>query len=78
MARQYDLVIVVGAGTAAMGVATRVRAAGWSVAVVDLRPFGGTCALRGFGPKKLLISNGMDAPTPNGINVPKWKCLATT
>ena len=21
---------------------------------------------------------GMDAPTRNGINVPKWKCLATT
>ena len=23
-------------------------------------------------------SNGMDAPTLNGINVPKWMCLATT
>ncbi len=39
-----------------MGVASRVRAAGWTVAVVDFRPFGGTCALRGCDPKKMLIS----------------------
>jgi glutathione reductase (NADPH) len=32
-----------------------VRAEGWSVAVVDFRPFGGTCALRGCDPKKMLI-----------------------
>jgi glutathione reductase (NADPH) len=55
MARQFDLVVI-GAGTAAMGVATRVRAAGRTVAVVDFRPFGGTCALRGCDPKKMLIS----------------------
>ncbi len=54
MARQYDIVVI-GAGTAAMGVATRVRAAGRTVAVVDFRPFGGTCALRGCDPKKMLI-----------------------
>jgi glutathione reductase (NADPH) len=33
-----------------------VRAAGWSVAVIDHLPFGGTCALRGCDPKKMLIS----------------------
>ena len=55
MNRKYDLVVI-GAGTAAMGVATRVRAAGWTVAVADFRPFGGTCALRGCDPKKMLIS----------------------
>lgn len=55
MARSYDLVIV-GTGTAAMGVAMRVRAAGWRVAVIDFRPFGGTCALRGCDPKKVLVS----------------------
>lgn len=55
MARTYDLVIV-GTGTAAMGVAMRVRAAGWRVAVIDFRPFGGTCALRGCDPKKVLVS----------------------
>lgn len=59
MAKQYDL-IVIGAGTAAMVAAMRVRAAGWAVAVTDFRPFGGTCALRGCDPKKMLIS-GTDA-----------------
>jgi glutathione reductase (NADPH) len=33
-----------------------VRHAGRSVAVIDHRPFGGTCALRGCDPKKMLIS----------------------
>ena len=51
----YDL-LVIGSGTAAMVAALRVRAAGWSVAVVDHRPYGGTCALRGCDPKKMLIS----------------------
>ena len=41
MARSYDLVIV-GTGTAAMGVAMRVRAAGWRVAVIDFRPYAAT------------------------------------
>jgi glutathione reductase (NADPH) len=36
-------------------VAQRCRAAGWSVAIVDSRPFGGTCALRGCDPKKVLV-----------------------
>jgi glutathione reductase (NADPH) len=54
MSKQYDL-IVIGAGTAAMVAATRVKAAGKSVAVVDSRPFGGTCALRGCDPKKMLV-----------------------
>lgn len=54
MTKKYDLVVI-GAGTAAMTVAVRVRAAGWQVAVIDFRPFGGTCALRGCDPKKMLI-----------------------
>ena len=57
MTKRYDLVIV-GTGTAAMVAAMRVRAAGWSVAVIDFRPFGGTCALRGCDPKKMLIAGG--------------------
>lgn len=36
--------------------AGRVRAAGRSVAVIDSRPFGGTCALRGCDPKKVLVA----------------------
>ena len=55
MTKHYDLVVI-GTGTAAMVGAMRVRAAGRSVAVVDFRPFGGTCALRGCDPKKMLIS----------------------
>jgi glutathione reductase (NADPH) len=51
----YDL-IVIGTGTAAQVAAGRVRRAGRSVAVVDHRPFGGTCALRGCDPKKMLVS----------------------
>ena len=54
MERQYDLVIV-GTGVTS-GVASRCREAGWTVAVVDRRPFGGTCALRGCVPKKILVS----------------------
>ena len=33
----------------------RCRKAGWSVAVVDDEPFGGTCSLRGCDPKKVLV-----------------------
>lgn len=54
MAEQYDLVVI-GTGTAAMVAAMRVRAADWSVAIIDYRPFGGTCALRGCDPKKMLV-----------------------
>ena len=55
MANSYDLVVL-GTGTAARVAALRCRAAGWSVAVVDCCPYGGTCALRGCDPKKMLIS----------------------
>jgi len=54
MDRQYDLVVV-GTGITS-AVATRCREAGWSVAVIDRQPFGGTCALRGCVPKKILVS----------------------
>src|SRR5881394_3631929 len=54
MERQFDLVVV-GTGVTS-GVASKCRQAGWSVAVVDSRPFGGTCALRGCVPKKILVA----------------------
>jgi len=54
MAKTYDLVVI-GTGTAASVAASRCRAAGWRVAVVDHLPFGGTCALRGCDPKKVLV-----------------------
>ena len=55
MTKSYDL-IVIGSGTAAMVAANRMAAAGKKVAVADYRPFGGTCALRGCDPKKMLIT----------------------
>ncbi len=54
MAKTYDLVVI-GTGTAAQTAASRCRAAGWRVAIVDHQPFGGTCALRGCDPKKVLV-----------------------
>lgn len=54
MGQDYDLVII-GSGTAAQTVARRVREAKWRVAVIDERPFGGTCQLRGCDPKKVLV-----------------------
>ena len=55
MTQQHDLVII-GTGTAAKVAAMRMRAHGRAVAVVDFRSFGGTCALRGCDPKKVLVS----------------------
>jgi glutathione reductase (NADPH) len=54
MIKSFDL-IVIGTGAAASTVASRCRSAGWTVAVIDCRPFGGTCALRGCDPKKILV-----------------------
>jgi glutathione reductase (NADPH) len=54
MTRTFD-VIAIGTGSAASTVASRCREAGWQVATVDSRPFGGTCALRGCDPKKVLV-----------------------
>jgi glutathione reductase (NADPH) len=50
----FDLVVV-GSGSAAGTVASRCRAAGWSVAMVEKQAVGGTCALRGCDPKKVLV-----------------------
>jgi len=52
--REFDL-IVIGTGAAGSPVAYKCREAGWSVAIIDARPFGGTCALRGCDPKKVLV-----------------------
>lgn len=53
MAR-FDLVVL-GTGTAGSAAAHRCRKAGWNVAVIDDQPYGGTCALRGCDPKKVLV-----------------------
>ena len=43
------------AASAGTSAASACRTEGWRVAIVDERPFGGTCALRGCDPKKVLI-----------------------
>lgn len=53
MTRSYDL-IVIGAGMAGVAAANKCASAGWKVAIVDALPYGGTCALRGCDPKKIL------------------------
>jgi glutathione reductase (NADPH) len=55
--QKFD-VIVIGTGAAASAAAFKCRKAGWSVAIVDSRPFGGTCQLRGCDPKKVLVGVG--------------------
>ena len=49
----HDL-IVIGAGMAGVNAANKCASAGWRVAIVDDLPYGGTCALRGCDPKKIL------------------------
>src|ERR687885_2342589 len=50
----FDL-IVIGTGTAASITASECSSVGWRVAIIDSLPFGGTCALRGCDPKKVLV-----------------------
>lgn len=83
MPRTFDL-IVIGSGSAASTVASRCRAARWTVAMIDKRPFGGTCALRGCDPKKVLVgaAAAVDAARalsgkgvqPNGLAI-EWADL---
>lgn len=54
MSEKFDLVVI-GTGAAGSTAASRCQAAGWKVAIVDSRPFGGTCALRGCDPKRVLV-----------------------
>lgn len=54
MKKSFDLVVI-GTGEAGSTVASRCRAAGWNVAIIDSREFGGTCGLRGCDPKKVLV-----------------------
>ncbi|WP_031556226.1 dihydrolipoyl dehydrogenase family protein [Parvularcula oceani] len=53
MPEKFGLVVI-GVGMAGLNAAKKCVNAGLSVAVVDERPYGGTCALRGCDPKKML------------------------
>ncbi|MCZ6878243.1 MAG: NAD(P)/FAD-dependent oxidoreductase [Acidobacteria bacterium] len=54
MPKSFDLTVI-GTGSAAAEVASRCRDSGWNIAIIDSRPYGGTCALRGCDPKKVLV-----------------------
>ncbi len=51
---QFDLVVL-GTGAGGSSPALKCRAAGWRVAIIDDQPYGGTCAMRGCDPKKVLV-----------------------
>ena len=57
MDQPYDL-IVIGTGNAGQLAAGVARKAGWRVAIVESGDVGGTCALRGCVPKKVLAAAG--------------------
>jgi glutathione reductase (NADPH) len=61
-------VIVIGSGAAAGVVASRCRSAGWTVAMIDKQPFGGTCALRGCDPKKVLVGAAAATDAARGLS----------
>jgi glutathione reductase (NADPH) len=57
MNTQHFDTIVIGSGTSAYYAITTLNKAGQKVAVIDERPYGGTCALRGCQSKKYLVAN---------------------
>ena len=52
--KKFD-VVVIGTGSAGSTAAHKLQSKGQKVAVIDYDPFGGTCALRGCDPKKVLV-----------------------
>lgn len=55
-AKHFDT-LVIGSGTSAYYSVDTLNKAGQEVAIIDERPYGGTCALRGCQPKKYLVCN---------------------
>lgn len=52
--KKYD-VFIIGSGMAGMTIANKCASKGLSVGITDELPYGGTCALRGCDPKKVII-----------------------
>jgi len=80
--RQTD-VLVIGSGTAGYTAAYALRKAGREVLVVDKRPFGGVCAMRGCQPKKILVTaaqavhgaRALDGQGVSGVSQLNWSEL---
>jgi glutathione reductase (NADPH) len=83
MNSQHFDTIVLGSGTSAYFVVDTLNRAGKKVAIIDERPYGGTCALRGCQPKKYLVCNAEAVAQAShlvgkGISTPPqtdWKAL---
>ena len=78
--KTYD-VVVIGSGMAGMTIAQKCASRNKPVAVTDSRPYGGTCALRGCDPKKVLFrSRRSGRPCPKafrqGIVGRSWYSVA--
>ncbi|EIJ39364.1 pyruvate/2-oxoglutarate dehydrogenase complex, dihydrolipoamide dehydrogenase component [Galbibacter orientalis DSM 19592] len=52
--KEYD-VFIIGSGMAGMTIANKCASKGLKVGITDELPYGGTCALRGCDPKKVII-----------------------
>jgi glutathione reductase (NADPH) len=48
-------ILVIGSGVAGSTIAMKCASAGLNTAIVDCRPYGGTCAIRGCDSKKILV-----------------------
>ncbi len=80
--KNFDL-IVIGTGVAGSIAAYKCRSAKWNVAIIDSQPFGGTCALRGCDPKKVLVgaaelvdwNNRMKGRGVSGDAILDWPAL---
>ncbi|NNM66934.1 MAG: NAD(P)/FAD-dependent oxidoreductase [Spirochaetales bacterium] len=74
-------VVIVGSGTSGQTVAIKLAQAGISVALIDDRPLGGTCALRGCTAKKYFVVNrelmdgarDLQAQGLEGLPLPQWE-----
>jgi pyruvate/2-oxoglutarate dehydrogenase complex dihydrolipoamide dehydrogenase (E3) component len=60
MTRRFDA-IVIGTGQAGPALASRLSSAGWTVAVIERKLFGGTCVNNGCIPTKALIASARAA-----------------
>lgn len=60
MTRAFDAIIV-GAGQAGPALAGRLSAAGWTVAMIERKDFGGTCVNTGCMPTKTLVASAYAA-----------------
>jgi len=64
--KKYD-VFVIGSGMSGMTAANKCASKGLKVGITDELPYGGTCALRGCDPKKVIMEQLKFAILPKGL-----------